>query len=396
MARDESASRSSGRESTTGSWRNRSTERTPASRDDEDVVVRPYTTADRADVLALYESSGRRQVDAWFRWKYEENPYADGVPMVVAERGGDIVGAVPCFTLAFAAGDRRISVGQPADVEIRPDDRHRGLESRFLERLESHCRSRDFALCTNVASGRDVSTRRALGWEPVGAVPTYYRLQRPTAVLDGGGGRSTHLSRVARPPASIYHRARETLVASPGDVTVNRFADVPVKQFVTLADRATPGALHATRDERFYEWRFRNPLWSIDAYLATRWGEPIAGVIAGTTTERDGTVLTRLFDVAPLASTRHRTDGLRAILERVVADRRDADLLCASGNGMSALVLAQFGFVSDASPPLSWVASPTTQLAVPLATDGGHEWTVAGTAIADPSNWTLTFADRAW
>ncbi|MFC4541774.1 GNAT family N-acetyltransferase [Halosolutus amylolyticus] len=409
MARDESVSRSTSPEpeSTRGSAtetdrtaeRDRGPDRSidqPTASTRDDLDVRPYTTADRDDVLALYESSGRRAVEAWFRWKYEENPYADGVPMVVADRNGEIVGAAPCFSLSFSVDERRLRVGQPADVEIRPDERDQGLESQLLGRLETHCRTHDLDLCTTVTSGRDVATRRERGWEPVGTVPTYYRLQRPTAML-GGGERSAQLSRVARPLALVYHRACERLAERPADVTVHRFADVPVRQFVTLADQASPGALHATRDERFYEWRFRNPLWSIDAYLATRRGDPIAGVITGTKTERDGTELTCLFEVAPLASTRRRADGLRAILDRVVADRRDVDLLAASGTAMPGPVLGQCGFVADDSGPLSRVTSPTMQLTVPLATDGdGHEWTVAGRAIVDPSNWSLAYADRAW
>lgn len=182
-------------------------------------------------------------------------------------------------------------------------------------------------------------------------------------------------------------------VRSPRDVTVRRFADVPVEQFVELAEQARPGTIHANRDETFYEWRFNNPLWSYDAYVATRGGEPLAGIITGTRTD-DGTKETCLSDVAPLGTTPDRRDGLVAILERILADRRDVAMVAASGRAIPSDLLAQFGFRSDQSLPFSKLTQPTTQVTYPLAGDGGHEWTVAGRAITDPLNWTVTFAEQ--
>lgn len=405
MATDETPTRSIDRNDQCGrkgrDGENEQNSRTAAAATDERTIIRPYTDADRTGVLDLYETVGRKHVDAWFRWKYEENPYSDDGAVLVADRAGEVVAVGPCFTLEFEAGGRPVRVEQPADVEFRPGSYHEELERQLLDQLESYCRDRASDLCTTVASGDDVSTHRDLGWEAAGPAPTYYRLQRPGPMLGGDDDRPRAIGRASSTVSSLYYRARERAASTPANVTVNRFADIPIQQFVTLAAHAPPG-LHATRDERFYEWRFANPLWSVDAYLATRGGEPIAGAITGTKTERDGTELTCLFDVAPLAPTRQRDDGLRAILERLLADRRDADLVSASGTAMPAAVVGQFGFVSIESLPLSLLGSATSRLAVPIGTEGdrttggSHPMTVAGRAIADPSNWTTTFADRAW
>lgn len=366
----------------------------PADEDDP-YVIRPYEPDDRDDFLELYDQVLGDRDDEWFRWKYEENPYADHVPMIVATYEGRVVGTKPALPLELRAGSETYQALQPADVMVHEDHRRRGLYSRTTERLKERYRDREAALFFNFPNEATLSGSLKHGWRIVEEVPTYYRVQRPEALVDDDDDRERleTLARLGGPFVRGYFRAREQLVESPTDVTVRRFADVPVAQFVELYERAIPGTIHANRDETFYEWRFENPNWSYDAYVATRRGEPIAGVVTGTRFE-DGTKETCLTDVVPLATTRDRRDGLTAIIERIVADRRDVAMLAASGRAIPSELLAKFGFRSDQSLPFSTVTQPTTQVTYPLADDGGHEWTVAGRAIADPSNWTVTFAEQ--
>ena len=392
-------------ESTTESTRNEQTQAggtdaASASDDgeteDDPYVIRPYEPDDREDFLELYDQVLGDRDDEWFRWKYENNPYVDRVPMIVAvhEDEGRVVGTKPCFALEIRAGSRTYRGLQPADVMVHEDHRRRGLYSRTTERLKERYRDREAALFFNFPNEATLSGSLKHGWRIVEEVPTYYRVQRPDALVDADDDeRLEALARLARPVARGYYRARERLVGTPSDVTVRRFADVPVEQFVDLYERAIPGTIHANRDETFYEWRFENPNWSYDAYLATRRGEPIAGVVTGTRTE-GGTKETCLTDVVPLAAAPDRRDGLTAILERVLDDRRDVAMLAASGRAIPSDLLARFGFRSDQSLPFSELTQPTTQVTYPLADDGGHEWTVAGRAITDPSNWTVTFAEQ--
>ncbi|WP_054862064.1 GNAT family N-acetyltransferase [Natronolimnobius baerhuensis] len=364
------------------------------SPDDEDdpYVIRPYEPDDRDDFLELYDQVLGDRNDEWFRWKYEDNPYSDHVPMIVATDEGRIVGTKPAFALELRIGEETYQGLQPADVMVHEDHRRRGLYSRTTERLKERYRDREAALFFNFPNEATLSGSLKHGWQIVEEVPTYYRVQRPDA-LAGDNERLETLAKFARPFAGAYLRTRDVTVRSPRDVTVRRFADVPVEQFVELAEQARPGTIHANRDETFYEWRFNNPLWSYDAYVATRGGEPLAGIITGTRTD-DGTKETCLSDVAPLGTTPDRRDGLVAILERILADRRDVAMVAASGRAIPSDLLAQFGFRSDQSLPFSKLTQPTTQVTYPLAGDGGHEWTVAGRAITDPLNWTVTFAEQ--
>ncbi|RQG91256.1 GNAT family N-acetyltransferase [Natrarchaeobius halalkaliphilus] len=363
-----------------------------AERTDDGYVIRPYEPGDRDDFLDLYDMVLGERNEEWFRWKYEENPYVDHVPMIVATHGGDLVGTKPCFALELRIDSRTYLGFQPADVMVHPDHRRRGLYSRTTERLKEHYRDREPALFFNFPNEATLSGSLKHGWRIVEEVPTFYRVQRPDALIDRED-RLSRLSSAAHPVASAYLRACELLVDRPANVVVHRFDGLPTEQLLELYDRGVPGTIHANRTEPFYEWRFENPHWSYDAYVATRDGEPIAGVVVGTTLD-DGSTITCLTDVVPLATTPGRRDGLQAILDRVVADHREADLLATSGRAIPAPLLRRFGFLSDASLPLSRITLPTTQVTYPIATEGGHEWTVGARAVTDPANWTITFAEQ--
>lgn len=373
--------------------RSRSTRRDDSDRDDP-YVVRPYEASDRDGYLELYDMVLGDRDDEWFRWKYEDNPYADHVPIVLATHDGDVVGAKPCFALELRAAERTVVGYQPADVVVHPDHRRRGLYSRTTERMKERYADREPALFFNFPNEATLSGSLKHGWDVVEEVPTYYRIQRPAAILDAnGGGRFTAILGATRSVVQGYLRARETFTRAPADVVVRRYDDVPSETLVGLYERAIPRTLHAHRDETFYEWRFDNPKWRYDAYVASRHGTPIAGVVTGSQL-RDGARYTFLTDVVPLADVDGRADGLRAILARIRTERRDADVIAVSGRTIDSDLLKRFGFHSDASPPLSRVANPTTQVTYPIADDGGHPWTVAGLAVADPANWTVTFAEQ--
>ncbi|MWV39241.1 GNAT family N-acetyltransferase [Natrialba sp. INN-245] len=359
---------------------------------DDPYVIRPYQPTDREDFLELYDRVLGDRNDEWFRWKYEDNPYVDHVPMIVASHEGRVVGTKPCFALELQVGSTTKLGLQPADVMVHPEHRRNGLYSRTTERLKDHYRDREPALFFNFPNEATLSGSLKHGWRIVQEVPTFYRVQRPDALADGDGRLET-LASLARPVASGYCRARERLVTTPSDVTVDRFDGIPVDQFVGLAGKRTPRTIHAARDETFYEWRFDTPHWSYESYLARRNGVPVAGVVVGTRVD-DRSQTTCLSDVVPLAETPARRDGLLAILSRVVQDHRDAAILAASGRVIQPTLLRRFGFHTDQRLPLSRVTKPTTQVTYPIADDGGHEWTVGGRAVTDPANWTITFAEQ--
>ncbi|QLG60953.1 GNAT family N-acetyltransferase [Halorarum salinum] len=359
-------------------------------------VIRPYRPADRDRFLSLYERVwGRRKGVDWFEWRFERNPYADGVEMVVAERDGRLVGAEPLLPLRLRVDDAELRAHQPVDWIVDPDHRRQGLFTRMTERLlDRYAESAD--LLFNFPSDQLLPGLEKFDWRRVGPVPQVYRVQNPPALLAHKAGGTVRpggslLARLSAPAVDGWLRALDALDRGTGGVEVERHDAVPVADLVALAAEGRPDAVHVARDAAFYGWRFGNPRWETTTYLARRAGDPVAAVVAAT--ERvDGVDCTSLLDVQPMDGRRDRAGAVAALLRAVVADGREADVLKAVA-GPYARPLSRRGFRRDDGFPLSRVATRTTQVVRPLSADGEPDWTCRGRDLTDPDNWRLALAD---
>jgi len=370
--------------------------------EEESYAVRFYRPDDRAGFLSLYESVFGGGSEAWLDWKYVENPYADHVPIIVAEREGDIVGAKPAFVLDMRVGDRTLLALQPCDTMVHSDHRRRGLYSRMLTHQKEAYRSREGAFFFNFPNPASMPGSLKAGWRPAARVPTYYRIQSPAAVERQRNGERARrrdagvrqLARLSTPFVRAYLRVRDRFRTNPEGVSVDRRDEIPTTTFASLYETRVPEYVHAVRDEQFYGWRFTNPHWEYTAYTARRGGEPIAGIVAGTGTHGAVTV-TNLVDIVPMVLEERERAAITALLDRIVRDHTEADVLAIRGETIPRPVLARHGFHSDQSVPLSHVASPSTLVTRPTTPDGPEraDWTIAGVDLLDASNWSLSFSE---
>ena len=102
----------------------------------QQIQIRPYESADRERFLSLYQTvwDQSRSVD-WFRWRFEENPYRDGVQMIVAEVDGELVGVEPILPFRLVTIASTYDVYQPVDWMVHPDYRRQGVFTRMTEAL---------------------------------------------------------------------------------------------------------------------------------------------------------------------------------------------------------------------------------------------------------------------
>lgn len=344
-----------------------------------DYHVRRFEDGDRDAFLALHDRVFDDGGDeAWFDWKFVSDPYTDHVPIVVAEHEGDLVGAKATMPFELAAGREADPVValQPCDTMVHSDHRGRGLYSRMTELMKAHYADRGPALFFNFPNRATLSGSLKHGWGTVTRVPTYYRVQDAGAFVDAGRG----LGSLTSAAASVHLRARDALARStPPEVTVGRHETAPPTLLGGIAARGVPDRLHAHRDTAFYRWRLRNPRRNYTTYVGRRDGTARAAVVVGVD---DPTGTVELVETAPLAPGDADTDVLRALVGRVVADHRDARVVAATGLGLPDGVLREYGFLSDRSPPLSAVATPTTLVAYPLADDPVPD-------PLDPACWAL-------
>lgn len=323
----------------------------------------------------------------WFAWKYEDNPYVDHVPILVAEADGELVGARPLFALDMSVGgDRRLAL-QPADTMVHPDHRRQGLFTEMTEAAIDRYSDGEASFFFNFPNQQSRPGYLNLGWENVADWSTYYRIQHPSEL-------ARHRS--AARPFSVGCRAVEPLLngynwlsnvrSSPeNDLRVSAYESVPAATMAGMG-REKEG-IHVLRDEQFYEWRFANPNWDYETYVAEDAGVPVAGMVVGTSVG-PGPTTTKVTDVAPLPGET-ASDGLETLLHRVVREYADSDLLVAPSLFPRALA-KRAGFHADDRPPIRYVANRTTHVVRSLT----GEWVQNGVDIADEGSWRFTFSER--
>lgn len=354
-----------------------------------DYEFRPYRAGDREEYLDLYAAvlDGTAESE-WFAWKYEDNPYVDHVPVVVATDGEEIVGARSFFALRMAvAGDRSVAL-QPCDTMVHPDHRRRGLFSRMTERaIERY--SGDYPFFFNFPNRLTLQGNLDLGWRLVSTRTSYYRVEDPARYAREQTDRAVLrlAGRIAAPLVAARHRLLDARYSAPAGVSVRKERDPPVEELSTLYRKSAPDEMHAVRDEEFYGWRFRNPDWKYATYVAEGRSGPAAAVVAGTS-RGPGPVITRLTDVMPLRNLPAVAAG--ALLDRIIGDHPGTDLFVAPSEVVPDSVLREFGFLPDSSPVLAPLASQTTHVVRSLTGD----WERDGVALTDPDEWLLTFAEE--
>lgn len=354
-----------------------------------DYEIRAYEADDRDGFLELYADvlEGSPESD-WFAWKYEDNPYVDHVPIVVATDGETILGARSFFALRLAVDGEAVVVLQPCDTMVHPDHRRRGLFRRMTERAIERYEG-DYPLFFNFPNSLTLQGNLEMGWRVVTERTSYYRIDDPAAYAREQTDRTALrvTGRVAAPVVAGHHRLLEARYSPPADVSVREASGIPAGELSALYRGSVPEAIHAVRDETFYEWRFENPDWKYATYVADGRSGPEAAVVAGTSTG-PGPVMTRLTDVVPIRGAPEPAVG--ALLDRVIEDRPGTDLFVAPSGCVPPALLRGFGFLPDSSPLLSALASQTTHVVRSLSGD----WEHGSVDLTDPDEWSLTFAEE--
>ena len=351
-------------------------------------VIREYESSDRDDFVSLFaDVFGGEASMEWFEWKYEENPYTDGVEMFVAEHDGDLVGARPFFPLEMSIGGDR-HLGFPlADTMVHPEHRRQGLFTRMNNAAIERHEDSDVTYFFNFPNHNSRPGYLKLGWEIVAEPRTYYRLQNPGKIVEERfeSGAASILGGLADAAVSGYQSIKSRRTAPPDGYTITRHASPPAETLAEIYESSPKGGIHAVRDERFYGYRYGNPGREYATLVAETDGEPVGAVILGLS-RGPGVTSARVIDILSTGDRSH--DVLEALLDRVVREFAEFDMIV-SRFAFDPSLLADYGFLSDERRPIADIAEPTTHLVYPLVDDGR----VNGVDVFDPENWNITLAE---
>jgi len=356
--------------------------------------IRPYRPHDRAEFLSLYETVwGYRKGRDWFEWRFQANPYRDGVQMIVAEADDEVVGVEPLLPFTLRVGDQRLAAYQPVDWLVHPDHRRQGLFTRMTERLLQYYAD-DAALLFNFPNDALLPGLETFDWRVVGDYPTSYRVQNPGPLLTDSVGPTT--ARTLDPVLSAASVAvthglclLDRLNAPSTDDTVETHDSIPVETLERLYASAPPAAIHVPRDDAYLDWRFDNPNWETTAYVATDDGTPTASLVDATERRR-GCTTTMILDVQPM--TGDHPEAVERLLVRLLRDNRDADLVKAPG-WFAPRLRRRYGFWHDSTIAASRIPSVSRIAVRPLPATDIDAWQVNGLSLTDRGNWRLALAD---
>lgn len=326
---------------------------------------------------------------SWFDWKYSANPYVDELPIVVAERDGDLVGARPFFALPMAIGRSAYLALQPADTMVHPEHRGQGLFTTMTQRAIDHYTEREPTFFFNFPNDQSLPGYRKLGWEVVGQISQFYRIEDSERVANNRNGAEHY--RVAGilggPLVAAYNAICEATAGIPCDVDVRRCSSVPAGELASLYGRSSTASIHAVRDESFLSWRYDNPQWEYSTYLSGDRDASVGVVVGDATGLSTDISVTHIVDVLPTSGDRP-DEPLVAILERILADRPDSDVFVAPASIYPPQVLRSLGFYSDEWPPLCYVTRGRTHAVRSL-----DDWHINGKDLRQPDNWSMSFAE---
>lgn len=356
--------------------------------------VRLFEPEDRAGYLDLYGTVFGETTDTWFDWKYADNPYTDHVTIAIATTGDSIVGAKSQVGFELSRDGRRFIGLQPADTMVHPDHRRHGVFSQMTEFVKEVYADREPALFFNYPNEATLAGGLKHGWTKVDHVTTRYRVHNPVSLGEVDAGPLNEiLDTASRAVARGLLRLRRIAPTATNEITVRRHPIPPVETLADLYRRAVPNRLHVVRNETYLDWRFGNPNWEYTAYIAKQNDVPVAGAVVGRGVQ-DGLAEASLTELLPLSkgsSGKREDSGVRekrALLERIVEEYRDVDVITAPDQAIPDALYSSFGFLSDTSPPLSWVASPSVLVAFPLDEE------LDRSDIDTLDDWVLGLSDR--
>jgi acyl carrier protein len=212
----------------------------------------------------------------YLEWKYERNPYTDKPQIYLVFYGDVLVGMRGFYASLWETGipPRQFPVLVADDLLVREGYRNRGLVKRVMQAAYEDLRNADANYLFNLSGGvLTVIGSLAMGWRSIGFLAPMRRRSfsgKAYGYVRQCLNRSHYVRRharshflykaIARYPFSRLDRADSRLMKKLKLTVEIDNRPRPRAMADLIARIGYDGRVRHVRDERYFEWRFRNPL----------------------------------------------------------------------------------------------------------------------------------------
>lgn len=345
----------------------------------QDYQVERYQPGQRGqvvDVIGQLLGGDRAANEHYFRWKYEQNPHAEGVVGIVAKHGGKVVGFRGYGSSLWQSGaDHLVRVLVPGDTCVDPEHRRKGL-SVAMGQLAMADFAASYPLFLNLSC-----TRISLpGYLRLGFVPLAEKV---------------YLSRYGLPGLAAYLlTSKNQLPLAAAKIRYGPFGDLQVssapmpERMASVIERQMPaaGRFSLCQDESYFRWRFSGPTDKFVFYFLSAGGDTVAYLVLSVTPANRRAYVMDYAD----------TDGESgARLLDFVIERRDFSVLSVFSHSISASLgpaLRRAGFHAGG---IMGALERKVRGNMPLlvrpvrAEPAEKDWFIGGMDVRDRDNWFI-------
>ena len=210
-------------------------------------------------VKLLHENlwGDREQNFSYFRWKYQDNPYASEPLGVTATHDGVVVGFRGYFATSWYLGseDSKANILLPGDTVVHPEYRRKGL-SVAMGHLAMQRFATRYGVFLNMTAGKNsVPGYLRMGFAPLQS-KAYYKqssLARDVKVI------FRNALKKRKKQGEVTLGESKISFGDFGDIVVSKSPRPDEMALVASSNTEFPAKIALVQDREFFRWRYENP-----------------------------------------------------------------------------------------------------------------------------------------
>ena len=209
---------------------------------------------------------------SYLQWKYFENPYSDSPKLYLALLEGNVIAVRGMYETKWQLGtsDESFIALCASDFVIHPNYRNKGIYTELMNFIKNDLYGSGYQYLFSFSAGpANLINSLAMGWKSIGRIGILSREFYPRPVIKKLMSHNTIKEFIKRTIAAKYLKIPAKDFKNYEELKYNknippqiRIDKNPIPDEMTALVRKLikSNKIVLTRDEKFFGWRYRNPL----------------------------------------------------------------------------------------------------------------------------------------